>query len=74
MLVEGALPLDLRDLLERARERGIAVGFKDLGAGTRAEIPAISPVEVTPREVSLPELEADGDAAAEEAGDGGATS
>jgi len=32
--------------------------FKDLGAGTSEDIPAISPVETTPRELTVPEADA----------------
>lgn len=42
-----------------ARVMPAARRFKDLGAGTSEEVPAITPIESTPREVSLPELEAD---------------
>ncbi len=31
--------------------------FKDLGAGTGEDIPAISPLEVTPRQLSVPEMD-----------------
>ena len=43
-----------------ARVMPAARRFKDLGAGTSDEIPAIAPVEVAPRDLSLPELDAAG--------------
>jgi DNA recombination protein RmuC len=41
-----------------ARVLPAARRFKDLGAGTSEDIPAIAPLEITPRALSLPETDA----------------
>ena len=50
--------------------------LKELGAGTGQDIAAIEPVEITTRELSLPELDnnGDGEAKGESASDADSTS